>query len=335
MRESSKAHEQVLIAVLEAIRRTRGQKAPDLNFLKSCGRSIFEEDLLDWSGVPEELVASGRLEDKSGEYHLTALGLSEARPAYRDFFSSCFDNSLVRCAQSPTHSKYCELVYGRDLCQFNAANMEQLDKLLEVLALDDKQRVLDIGCGVGKIAEYIADATGAHVTAIDYAPGAIELARKRTGAKAGRLLYEVGDFNELELLTGPFDAVVAIDVLYFAIFFSRTLEQLKRLVSPGGQMGLLFSQIIPPDGPREKLLAEKTVLAEELTRQGLNFQTWDFTASDRKFWPLALETARKFKEAFEAEGNLEVCESHISEAEQMAAVGKDNRTTRFLYHVRI
>ena len=35
------------------------------------------------------------------------------------------------------------------------ANMEQINKLIEVLNLDENSKVLDLGCATGKISEYI------------------------------------------------------------------------------------------------------------------------------------------------------------------------------------
>jgi len=331
----TRAQEQVLIAVLEIYRRTRGKKAPDQELLNSSANSIFEDELLDWAGVPEQLQANGFLEEKAGRYFLTESGLTRAQELYRDFFSRNFDSLLVQCAQSPTYSIFCERVYGRDLCQFNSAGMDQLDELLEVLGLHESDRVLDLGCGAGKISEYIADTTGAHVTAVDYAPGAIELARKRTESKRDRLTFELGDLDRLEQIPGPFDAVVAVDVLYFAVFVDRTLSQLKRLIEPHGQMGALFSQIIPPGGSRDRLLPGNTVLAGELSQQGLSFVTRDISDRDLDFWQRTLDTARDLREAFEAEGNLEIFESRHDEAQQMVEVVRDDRTRSYIYHVRL
>ena len=81
---------------------------------------------------------------------------------------------------SRANAAYCERVFGRNLCQHGFADMDQLDRLLEVTGIRAGHRVLDLGCGNGLIAEYISDVTGAQVTGVDFIPGAIRQAQDRT-----------------------------------------------------------------------------------------------------------------------------------------------------------
>jgi magnesium-protoporphyrin O-methyltransferase len=73
-------------------------------------------------------------------------------------------------------------------------------------------RLLDAGCGTGALAMEVAK-RGAKVTAIDIAPGLIELARQRAGEVegAGSIAFMVGDMFDPAL--GRFDHVVAMDSL--------------------------------------------------------------------------------------------------------------------------
>jgi magnesium-protoporphyrin O-methyltransferase len=74
------------------------------------------------------------------------------------------------------------------------------------------RRLLDAGCGTGALALEAAR-RGAHVTAIDIAPGLIEVARRRADEVqgAGRIAFMVGDMFDPSL--GRFDHVVAMDSL--------------------------------------------------------------------------------------------------------------------------
>ena len=74
------------------------------------------------------------------------------------------------------------------------------------------RRVLDAGCGTGALAMEAA-LRGAHVVAIDIAPGLIDVARQRTAhlRGAGRVEFMVGDMFDPAL--GRFDHVVAMDSL--------------------------------------------------------------------------------------------------------------------------
>lgn len=74
------------------------------------------------------------------------------------------------------------------------------------------KRLLDAGCGTGALAVEAAK-RGAQVTAVDIAPGLIEIAKQRTGeiAGPGRIEFLAGDMFDPAL--GRFDHVVAMDSL--------------------------------------------------------------------------------------------------------------------------
>ncbi|PWS39021.1 magnesium protoporphyrin IX methyltransferase [Falsiroseomonas bella] len=74
------------------------------------------------------------------------------------------------------------------------------------------RRVLDAGCGTGALAMEAAR-RGAHVVAVDIAPGLIEIARQRSAElrEPGRIDFLAGDMTDPAL--GLFDHVVAMDSL--------------------------------------------------------------------------------------------------------------------------
>lgn len=74
------------------------------------------------------------------------------------------------------------------------------------------RRLLDAGCGTGALATEAAR-RGAHVIAVDIAPGLIDIARQRSGEAVGpgRIDFMTGDMFDPAL--GRFDHVVAMDSL--------------------------------------------------------------------------------------------------------------------------
>ncbi len=70
-------------------------------------------------------------------------------------------------------------------------------ELLERLGLAKGQRVLDVGCGTGLLAEYAASVVGPSgaVVGIDPLPLRIEIARRKAAAQ---LSFQVGDANRLD-----------------------------------------------------------------------------------------------------------------------------------------
>jgi SAM-dependent methyltransferase len=181
---------------------------------------------------------------------------------------------------SPVHALFCERAFGLDLGQHGFADLAQLDALVGATNLCQGQRVLDLGCGDGRITEYLSDQTGAHLTGLDYIPEAIRLARERTAAKADRLAFVVGDLNALNLPAGEFDIILSIDTIYFSEDDARAIDQLAAALRPGGRMAFLYSYgWEPPASPEEfdaaTLAPARTPLGEALRANGLGFRTQD------------------------------------------------------------
>lgn len=102
-------------------------------------------------------------------------------------------------------------------------------------------RVLEVGCGTGSLAVYMAETLGvASVTACDYQKPNIEFARCRLAAESpelvGRIEYTDSPIEELVAAGESFDAVVSKDVFEHVIDFSGALSQISRLLKPGGRL---------------------------------------------------------------------------------------------------
>ncbi|MBK8031336.1 MAG: class I SAM-dependent methyltransferase [Chloroflexi bacterium] len=88
--------------------------------------------------------------------------------------------------------------------------MEQVDALIAALNLQPGDQVLELGCGNGMVAEYIAEQTGTHITGVDYSPQGVDQAQRRTAGKREHLTFAVGDLNTLELPAATYDAIISI-----------------------------------------------------------------------------------------------------------------------------
>jgi 2-polyprenyl-6-hydroxyphenyl methylase / 3-demethylubiquinone-9 3-methyltransferase len=95
-------------------------------------------------------------------------------------------------------------------------------------------RVLDVGCGGGLLAEALARA-GAAVTAIDLAPGMIEVARLHAAESALRIDYRVAAAEELaRSAPQAFDAVTCMELLEHVPDPAAMTATLAQLLRPGG-----------------------------------------------------------------------------------------------------
>jgi SAM-dependent methyltransferase len=89
-------------------------------------------------------------------------------------------------------------------------------------------RVLEVGCGWGELAEWVARETGATLVAVDLSPRMVELARER-GIDAS-----VADVQALPFPDGTFDVVVAAWMLYHVPDLDRGVREIARVLRPGG-----------------------------------------------------------------------------------------------------
>ncbi len=294
-----------------------------------------EAKVLDWTDAFTSLVSKGLIKCEGSLYVLTPLGRPYAAQVRAERFTRWFDNVFLRSERSAAYSSFCERALGRNLCQHNVVDMIQLEKLLEVLNLKPQNRVLDMGCGAGKIAEYVSDMTHANVLGIDLAVGALDRARARTQEKRNRLEYQVGNMNDLSLPPASMDAIIAVDTLHFVENLQKTVGQMKVLLKPHGQMGLFSFQYCLDNDNKDILLPENTHLGQVLTEHDLPFQTWDFTEREKEIQGLQLQVAADLMEEFRAEGNLDLCEAIIEESEEELERLNAGMKRRYLYHVSL
>ena len=105
-----------------------------------------------------------------------------------------------------------------------------------VAAVAGARRVLDAGCGSGRLTVALAQA-GADVTGVDTNASQLEVAHGRAAEEGVRLTLLEADFNGgLPLADGSFDAVVSRLALMAADDPVATLRELHRTLEPGGRL---------------------------------------------------------------------------------------------------
>lgn len=94
--------------------------------------------------------------------------------------------------------------------------------------------VLDVGCGVGNDLSRFARG-GARVTGIDLAEHSIELAEKNFAQRGLEGRFLAMDGERMTLPDASFDLVYCHTVLHFAPHPRRMVEEIHRVLRPGGQ----------------------------------------------------------------------------------------------------
>jgi trans-aconitate 2-methyltransferase len=119
--------------------------------------------------------------------------------------------------------------YQRVSAPLEAMGREVLDRL----ELDGDERVLDAGCGTGRVtAALVERLPRGHVVAVDGSPSMVEQARERLGP--GVEVF-VADLLELEL-DEPVDAILSTATFHWIPDHDRLFERLSTALRPGGRI---------------------------------------------------------------------------------------------------
>lgn len=128
------------------------------------------------------------------------------------------------------------------------------------------KRVLDFACGDGEHSCLLA-ACGAHVTAFDLSPVAVEKARSRIALNKfeGCIDVDVREAGKTGYSSGAFDLVVGIAVLHhLTMCLPDVLEEIGRVLAPGGVAIFLEPVACSPLLRRvRKLVPVKTCATED------------------------------------------------------------------------
>ncbi len=116
--------------------------------------------------------------------------------------------------------------------------------VVEQLPIAPAAQVLEVGCGPGVTLHSIRQhAPQGHVVGLDRSPVMVRQARQRNAEaiRAGAMEVREGNIAALPFAEAQFDLVVAIHVMYFWEDAVATLQELRRVIQPGGSIALGFA----------------------------------------------------------------------------------------------
>ncbi len=138
---------------------------------------------------------------------------------------------------------------------FSAVRGSELEKIATQLRLRAGDEFVDLGCGLGGAAIWVAERTGAAVIGVDISAHAVKQAqllatRRELGERAR---FVAADMTQTGLPEGSFAGVMSVDAVLLADPVAVVAE-MHRLLRPGGTVALTtFEPKEPPtDDPLEK-----------------------------------------------------------------------------------
>ncbi len=135
------------------------------------------------------------------------------------------------------------------------AQHAKVRRALRMAGVQPGDRVLEIGCGWGALAEMATTEFGASLTGVTLSTEQLEFARRRmdAGGVADRADLRLQDYRDIA--DGPYDAVCSIEMIeavgreYWPTYF----QAVRRLLKPGGKA--CIQSIVIDDGLFERYIS--------------------------------------------------------------------------------
>lgn len=120
----------------------------------------------------------------------------------------------------------------------NAANAYLYDAALDIIQPANNEAILEIGFGNGKFFDKIfARANGLELAGLDFSKKMVEEAIKNNAGRlaSGKLQLHYGNSDHLPFPDNSLDKIFCINVVYFWAPPARHLEEIWRVLKPGGK----------------------------------------------------------------------------------------------------
>lgn len=109
------------------------------------------------------------------------------------------------------------------------------EAVFNVLKIDTRSRLLDVGCGAGLALQLAAGRGAASVTGLDASEGLLAIARERLPKSDLRH----GDLEELPFADASFTAATSFNAVQYATDPQRALRELGRVTEPGAPIAVV------------------------------------------------------------------------------------------------
>lgn len=142
-----------------------------------------------------------------------------------DFYAHWLDPSMT----------YSSGVYESEQISLADAQVEKYQRMADLLDLSDDHHLLEIGCGWGGFAEFIARHYGCRVTAVTISEAQFDYAKRRieSAGLSDKVDIQLCDYRDLD---GRFDRVASIEMIEavgeenWPVYFGK----IRDLLTPGG-----------------------------------------------------------------------------------------------------
>jgi ubiquinone/menaquinone biosynthesis C-methylase UbiE len=169
--------------------------------------------------------------------------------ATKDGITQATDAQVKQCCATLYESDLARYLLGDS---FHPGGSQTTRRLGDMLSLNFSSRVLDVACGKGTTAVFLAKEFGCEVIGVDYGGQNVEASRALVQAEQleGRVQFERSDAESLPFRGESFDAIIC--ECAFCTFPQKPLAAAEffRVLRPGGRVGisdLTRAETLPAD----------------------------------------------------------------------------------------
>jgi ubiquinone/menaquinone biosynthesis C-methylase UbiE len=213
----------------------------------------------------------------------------------------------------------------------SVTSLDDLKELAGLSELRSGQRFADLACGLGGVALWIADKTGASCTGVDFSSVAVakamELAERRNFD--GRANFVTADMTQTRLPSQSFDAIFSIDALQF-VDPDAAANEIARLLAPQGIAVIRTWEAVSDDLPRPTMVNDYEPVFEKHELHLVSRSVLD----DRNEWLRFFRAVNDRANDFRKEVGASIEPILQEAAEMLRCSGEPARTRHVILKVR-
>jgi len=159
-----------------------------------------------------------------------------------DFYRTWLGETMIYSSALYSELESGPNAYSQFVTELDCAQSGKVAAIIERLGLAEGDKVLEIGCGWGTLAAFMASHQGVHVDAISLSDEQLAYARARWKVEAGSVDFRKQDYRDVH---GRYDAIASVEMVeavgrdYWPDFFDCVARNLR----PGGRAGIQYISI--------------------------------------------------------------------------------------------
>lgn len=159
-----------------------------------------------------------------------------------DFYRTWLGETMIYSSALYSELESGPNAYSQFVTELDCAQSGKVAAIIERLGLAEGDKVLEIGCGWGTLAAFMASHQGVHVDAISLSDEQLAYARARWKVEAGSVDFRKQDYRDVH---GRYDAIASVEMVeavgrdYWPDFFDCVARNLRS----GGRAGIQYISI--------------------------------------------------------------------------------------------